>query len=138
MSLRRTAWTIYYTFVVTGAIVGTILYGALTLAEQASFVSFIAITLPLILGFCIALSLPLAGIALFVFTLLEERFGPRPTRWWRFVGAVIGIALVATALLCTLSVGALSNAAGRFFWLTFLVAGAVAGGRSGALLAPQA
>jgi hypothetical protein len=134
VSMWRRAWKIYSTFVVTGAIIGTVSYGVLTLAVQSSFLSFIAITLPLILGFCIVVSLPLAGIALFVFTLLEKRFGPRPTSWWRFSGAVIGIALVATALLCVLSVGALSNTAGRVFWLTFLVAGAVAGGRAGALL----
>ncbi len=125
-----TTWKIYKTFVSVGAIAGSIAYGGLSVADGASFATFLVITLPLILVFCLAISLPLAGIALIVFPVLNQRCGPRSARWWQMVGAAFGATLVTAALMCFLSVGALSNQAGRIFWLTFLVAGAVAGARA--------
>lgn len=126
--MLRTAWKIYYTFVVIGVIAGTFSYGGLTLVDQAPFVVFLFPMLPLILAFCLALSLPLAGIALLVFRVLEAGFGPRSKQWWRLMGAASGLFFVTIALVPNLAGGSLSNMAGQVFWFTFLVAGTVAGG----------
>lgn len=63
MSALQTAWKIYKTFVAAGAIAGTIAYGGLSLADWGSFATFLIMTLPFILVFCLAISLPLAGAA---------------------------------------------------------------------------
>ena len=126
--MLRSAWKIYYTFVVTGAIAGTVSYGVATLFSQAPLMAFLFPLLPVILVFCLAVSLPLAGIALLVFRVLEAGFGPRPKHWWRLMGAASGLFFVTLALIIGLSVGALGSEAGRIFWFTFLVAGTVAGG----------
>jgi hypothetical protein len=128
MSVLRSIWKIYYTFVVAGAIAGTVSYGVANLVAPTPFVWFFFPTLPLIVVFCLAVSLPLAGIAFLVFRALEARFGPRPKHWWRLLGAMSGLFFVALALISQLSVGALANGSGRTFWFTLLVAGTVAGG----------
>ena len=130
----RAAWRLYSTFVVTGFLVGTATYGIASLGDQGQFVTFVALTLPLILAFCLALSVPLAGSALLAIRFLEWRFGSQPIHWWRLVGGLLGFALVASALASFLSVGALANDAGKLFWLTFLVAGTIAGIRAGSLV----
>ena len=136
VSMLRTGWKIYYTFVVTGVIAGTASYGVANLASRAPFVVFLFPTLPLILVFCLAVSLPLAGVALLVFRGLEAGFGPRPKLWWRLAGAASGLFFVTVALVPSLFVGALANEAGRIFWITFLVAGGVAGARAATISVP--
>ena len=128
--MLRTAWKIYYTFVVTGVIAGTASYAIATLVDHTPFAVFLFPMLPLIVVFCLTLSLPLAGMALLVFRVLDAGFGPRPKQWWRLMGAASGLFFVAIALISNLSVGAFGNEAGRIFWLTFLVAAAIAGARA--------
>jgi hypothetical protein len=134
----RSLWKIYYTFVITGAIAGTVSYGVASLVGPTPFVWFFFPTFPLILVFCLAVSLPLAGIAFLVFRVLEAGFGPRPRNWWRLMGAASGLFFVTLALLPVLSIGALGSAAGRIFWSTFLVAGTLGGAFAATAAQPPA
>jgi hypothetical protein len=125
------AWAIYRNFVASGVIVGALSYGVFTIAGGYPFVPFLAVTVPLIVVFSLVVSLPLTGLALIAIRVLDRAFGPQPKQWWLAVGTAVGATGVLLALMCFVSVGALSNSSGRVFWLTFVLAGAIAGGRAG-------
>jgi hypothetical protein len=127
------AWRIYRGVVTTGALVGGVAYAVAGGYEYPLL--FFAFTLPIICCFCLVVGVPLSIGAVGVATLLS-RACPRMSRMrWMLAGLATGTACVALALRYFLSVGALSNTAGRVFWSTLLVAGAISGMRTGLIVA---